>query len=189
MAKLKFNELELEVPLDQPQTGPSKDEQIKELTKMLGIDKLRQNYVSLSKNVSGINNQVLAKEKQLLEKIEQNRKMMNLDNKVVNVETEVLESQIQNVQKSFKEKVNSLVSRIEEVEKRKPEQVINQEVKEVTVHHDHREEIDQIKTQLINLKEKREKVVRIQPKENKLQKNLNIALTIGLIASLLLHIL
>jgi len=196
MAKLKINEAELEIPLEQQ--VPSKNA-LQKLKNELELDKLNQSVSSLSKQVTALNQLILTKEKQLNVKIEQNKKLIDVDKKVFNFDNNILDNQIQNIEKKLKDEMNKLTVEVHQLKSQVAEKASNTEVvvKEKVTYKTYDKEIRELKEEFaflkLNLaqleKIKSSKVVRIERSNAGLQKKINVVLTVGLIASLLLHIL
>lgn len=186
MAKLKFNEMELQVT---PNSQPNMDEkkQIEDLAKKLKpfmLPKINQNIKKLSHDVTDLNKMIINRENKFAEDLQ------FLKNKIKNVSNQDLKKEIENSEEFLMDRVVDCVNRIHKLEVQEKTEIVKPEVKQVTIHKNHEDEIKELHQRINSLpKIENHKVIEIKHVESKNQKYINIGLIVITTLSLLLHIL
>lgn len=196
MAKLKFNELELQAQLPESNPLEQREKALDAIKEEFKLDQMKQNIASLADGVSSLNQHLISKEKQLSNKIDEVKHSVDQIDGISEEQIEGLHTDIRNVEENLQEMAVRLAQRIQSVEVKlnEPSQPVEQKVEHVTVHKDHSDEIKDIKRDIEILANKaqhkcsKSKVVEIKREPSK-QKYINIALGVGLLVALLLNVL
>lgn len=206
MAKLKFNEFEIQAsPLEESHLN-NKEAAFLEIKKELKIDKLSQSVSSLANGVSSLNQHLISKEKQLatrISEVEDNVKQLTgLDEEQLeslHADLRLTEENLQNLCINLAQRIQSVEVKLKETPE--PQKVLQPKVEQITVHKDHHLELNELRElnkklelKTVELEAKTEalksaKVIKLERHDSKSQKYINLALGVGLLLSLLANFL
>lgn len=125
--------------------------------------------------------------------LEQYKKSLDSNLQNIHENMHKLEQKIMNQKPTDLSKVLSdideLRSQIKQIDEKKQPKIIEPEVKHVTIHKNHDDEINELRKKLQSIPKKENKIIEVKYLKNNKQKNINIVLMVITALSLLLHIL
>lgn len=186
MAKLKFNEMEIQVtPDNQPNIDDKK--QIEDLAKKLKpfmLSKINQNIKKLAHDVTDLNKMIINRENKFAEDLD------FLKNEIKHVNNQDLKKEMENSEEFLMDRVVDCVNRIHKLEVQEKQETVRQEVKEITIHKNHDDDIQKLHKRINELpKVENSKIVEVKHVESTKQKYINIGLIVITTLSLLIHLL
>lgn len=192
MAKLKFNEIELKAEIPRNSLQEDADKAVEDLIKKIKpsiTSSLKQSVNSLSHNVTKLSQRLDTKESQLLKQISELRlELKNREKDKVYV-TEQVDRYVEKNKEDYSEKLLRLTQQVQKLEVMLDAQTKREikapEIKQITVHKNHDAEIKELQKEFNKLPKQ---VYKKEVKSNK-QLYINLALGVGLLVSLVLHVL